>query len=408
MYLEEITYYPNVCFPQFTPINYLLDKACQGSSDDFKTVMLSELPAIFKKHNIPLHYDDLILFFNPKDNIATSYELGCVIDGLDSDDEEERKDALLTKDFIDFYKKIKYVNFYRNDKLLTKAINERYGYYYNKYDSNRFEKFKQYLNNNIPKSGFFNVEALKDEDIKICKMSWLDYKEQKFRDYFYDVKTYYHDAPVKILSERFFRVYNILKDKYREIEFSNVSLDKGNYSIIERVFSLYLNDIIYEKSPNHFYKDYVTSINFKPSIYDDFPEKFRKVFNEERWREYKKQINYDLAYKHKKMSCYHAENLGEIIDVLEAERVILEQNGYKDAVTLLPVLFQDYFRFSLKYEKEIEYFKNILKDNSNKTLAIENMINYYGVENIPNELITYLTSDNFIKHNTIKKVKVYK
>ena len=154
MYLEEITYYPNVCFPQFTPINYLLDKACQGSSDDFKTVMLSELPAIFKKHNIPLHYDDLILFFNPKDNIATSYELGCVIDGLDSDDEEERKDALLTKDFIDFYKKIKYVNFYRNDKLLTKAINERYGYYYNKYDSNRFEKFKQYLNNNIPDSGF--------------------------------------------------------------------------------------------------------------------------------------------------------------------------------------------------------------------------------------------------------------
>ena len=108
------------------------------------------------------------------------------------------------------------------------------------------------------------------------------------------------------------------------------------------------------------------------------------------------------------MSWYHAENIGEVIDVLEAERVILEQNGYKDAVTLLPVLFQDYFRFSLKYEKEIEYFKNILKDNSNKTLAIENMINYYGVENIPNELITYLTSDNFIKHNTIKKVKVYK
>ena len=108
------------------------------------------------------------------------------------------------------------------------------------------------------------------------------------------------------------------------------------------------------------------------------------------------------------MECRYAEKLGEIIDTLEAERVMLEENGYKDAVTLLPVLFQDYFRFSLKYEKEIEYFKNILKDNSNKTLAIENMINYYGVENIPNELITYLTSDNFIEHNTIKKVKVYK
>ena len=62
------------------------------------------------------------------------------------------------------------------------------------------------------------------------------------------------------------------------------------------------------------------------------------------------------------MSWYHAENIGEVIDVLEAERVILEQNGYKDAVTLLPLLFQDYFRFSLKYEEEIEYFKNALKD----------------------------------------------
>ena len=97
--------------------------------------MLSELPAIFKKYNIPLHHDDLILFLNPKDNIATGYELGCVLDGVDSDDEEERKDALLTKDFIDFYNKIKYISFYLNQNIINKAINERYGYYYNKYDS---------------------------------------------------------------------------------------------------------------------------------------------------------------------------------------------------------------------------------------------------------------------------------
>ena len=107
------------------------------------------------------------------------------------------------------------------------------------------------------------------------------------------------------------------------------------------------------------------------------------------------------------MECHYTEKLGEIIDTLEAERVMLEENGYKDVVTLLPVLFQDYFRFSLKYEEEIEYFKNTLNENSNKNLAIDNMINYYGVENIPSELITYLTSDNYIDHNTIKKVKVY-
>ena len=405
MYLEEITYYKNIFCPQFTPINYLL---YSEQDDDIKTIILSELPAIFKKYNIPLHHDDLILFLNPDDNIATRYELGCVIEGIDSDDEEERRDALLTKDFLELYEKIESVDKDKLDILYKKAINERYEYYYNKNDDNRFEKFKQYLNNNIPKSDFFNVEPLTDKDIEMCKMNWLEYKEQKFRDYFYDIRTYYHDAPVKILSERFYRVYNILKDKFDEIEFSHVSLDKGNYSIIERVSSLYLNDIIYEKSPNRFYKDYVTFMNFKPSIYDDFPESFKKVFKERSFQEYKKQINNDLCSKHKKMSCYHAKSLGEIIDVLEAERVILEQNGYKDAVTLLPVLFQDYFRFSLKYKEEIEYFKNSFKDNFNKTLAIENMINYYGIENIPSELIIYLTSDNFIEHNTIKKVKVYK
>lgn len=403
MYLEEITYYKNICFPQFTPINYLL---YSEQDDNIKAIILSELPAIFKKYNIPLHHDDLILFLNPNDNIARSYDLGCVIEGIDSCDEEERRDALLTRDFIYFYEKIKSINHDKLDRLYEKSINERYGYYYNKYDSNRFEKFKQHLNNNIPKSGFFNVEALTDKDIEMCKMDWLDYKEQKFRDYFYGVKMYFKDAPVKILSERFFRLYNILKDKYDEIEFSNVTLDNNHYSIKERASSIYLNDIIYEKSPKRFYKDYIPSVRFKDIVYDCYPEQFRKSFSKERWEEYKKQATKDY-FKHKKMSFSPSDKIGYVIDTLEAERVILEQNGYKDATTLLPVLFQDYFRFSLKYEEEIGYFKGSLKDNPNKTLAIYNMINYYGVDNIPGELITYLISDNFIEHNTIKKVKVY-
>jgi len=46
MYLEEITYYKNICFPQFTPINYLL---YSEQDDNIKAIILSELPAIFKK-----------------------------------------------------------------------------------------------------------------------------------------------------------------------------------------------------------------------------------------------------------------------------------------------------------------------------------------------------------------------
>lgn len=408
MYLEEITCYKNKCCPQFTPINYLLNiEWCFHNNDDVKAVMLSELPAIFKKYNIPLCHDDLTSFLNPNDNIANVFDIENVLKSVDSSDKKEREDALLTKDFIDFYNKLEYFDFYKNQNIINKAINERYGYYYNMYDSDRYEKFKQHLINNIPDSGFFDIKPLTNKKLKKCNMSWLDFKEQKFRDYFYDVKTYYHDAPVKILSERFYRLYNILRDKYGEIEFSNVTLDNNHYSIKERASSVYLNDIIYEKSPNRFYKDYILPVRFKDKVYDSYPEQFRKSFSKDRWEEYKKQITKDY-FKHKKMWFSPSDKIGDIIDVLEAERVILEQNGYKDAITLLPVLFQDYFRFSLKYEKEIEYFKNSLKDNSNKTLAIYNMINYYGVENIPSELITYLTSDNFIEHNTIKKVKVYK
>lgn len=407
MYLEEITYYRNSCCPQFTPINYLLETPGFFHSDDEKAVMLSELPAIFKKHNIPLCRYEFLLFLNPNDNIADTFDIEDVLSSIDSTDEKERKDALLTKDFLDFYKKLEHISFDNNQRIIDKAINERYGYYYNKYDDNAFEKFKQHLMNNIPDSGFFDIEPLTDEDLEKCKPSWVDYKEQELRRHFYHIKETFHDAPAKFLSERFFRVYGILKDKYGEIEFSNASLNKDGYSIIDRASSLYLNDIIYEKSPTRFYKDYIPFIHFSDDLYDDFIEPFRNVFTESGWDEYKKQIESD-RFKGKKMWCGYAERIEDVIDVLEVERVILEQNGYKDAVTLLPKLFQDYFRFALKYDEEIEYFKNSFKDTSDKTEAVYNMINYYGIENIPSELIAYLINNAFINHNTIKKVKVYK
>ena len=106
MYLEEITYYKNICCPQFTPINYLLDKACHGSSDDFKAVMLSELPVIFEKYNIPLHHDDLILFLNPNFNNKSSFNTNVKHDIMDdyledlSFDEEEKPSSVIKEEAI--------------------------------------------------------------------------------------------------------------------------------------------------------------------------------------------------------------------------------------------------------------------------------------------------------------------
>ena len=128
MYLEEITYYRNSCCPQFTPINYLLETPGFFHSDDEKAVMLSELPAIFKKHNIPLCRYEFLLFLNANDNIADTFDIEDVLSSIDSTDEKERKDALLTKDFLDFYKKLELISFYNNQRIIDKAINERYGY----------------------------------------------------------------------------------------------------------------------------------------------------------------------------------------------------------------------------------------------------------------------------------------
>lgn len=403
MYLEEITYYKNICCPQFTPINYFLGSASRFRNNEIaKAVMLSELPVIFKKHNIPLSPLDLILFLNPDDNIADFFDIEEVLQSINSEEEEERKGALLTKDFFDFYRKIEYFDSDRMEKLLLKAVNERYGYNYL-----NFEMFKQYLASHIPESGYFDIRPLTEKDFIESKITLLDRKEQSFRRHFYHVKLCYPKAKMKFLSERFFLVYHILKDKYSEIEFEEASVSRGKESLKEKVSSVYLNDLFYEEGPHHFYKDYIPFVRFTPDIYVNFPEQFRKDFSKEKWDRYQEQIKRE-RFHYKKMQSESTDSLGYLIDTLEAERVLLEQNGYQDAVRFLPPLFQNYFRFSLKYEQKIDYFKNALKDTSNQSLALYNMMHYYGAENIPKELISYLTRDNLIDHHPIKKLKLYK
>ena len=112
--------------------------------------------------------------------------------------------------------------------------------------------------------------------------------------------------------------------------------------------------------------------------------------------------------KHSKIEVKYTDNLSDVINQLEAERVILERNGYQDALSLLPVLFQDYFRFCLKYQKELSFFKKDLLKTSNREKSIKNMLDKFGKENIDSELIIHLLNNKSFNHNLIKKVKVYK
>ena len=402
MYLKEITYYINADYPQFTPINYLFDR--EYLTEDEKALLISELPAIFKKYNIPLHHNDLLLYLNYYDNVATIFDINKILNSINSKVESERIDALLTKDFINFTRKI---SSYNCDKLIEKAINERYGYYYNKYDYDRVEKFKKCLDDNIPQNGFFNVSPLTTKDFFDCRMDLIDIKEQRFRDAFHTIKSIYPNTSIIFSSERYLRLYNILKEKYKELDFDKVSLDQGNISISKKISSLYVNDICYEEVPKHLCKGFIPSIKFNSSIFNDYPEQFRKHFSNKRYNRYLKKID-TFVKTPSKIEVKYTDNLSDVINQLEAERVILERNGYQDALSLLPVLFQDYFRFCLKYQKELSFFKKDLLKTSNREKSIKNMLDKFGKENIDSELIIHLLNNKSFNHNIIKKVKVYK
>ena len=402
MYLEGITNYQNKCYPQFTPINYLFDT--KSLTDDEKSLILSELPAIFRKHNIPLNYNDILLYLAPYNNIATVFDISKILNTINSKNETERKHALLTKDFVDFYRKI---TSYQCDKLIEKAIKERYKYPYDKYDYNRFDKFKKYLNDNIPANGYFNILPLTVKDFIESKMDHIDFKEQRFRDYFHTIKSMYPNITINFLSERYFRLYNILKEKYQEISLDKISLDQGSLSISKRITSLYVNDIFYEKGPKHLCRNYLPSLLFNPIVLCEYPEQFRKYFSLDRYNTYLKELD-KFNKKPLKISIRYTDNLGDIINHLEAERVILERNNYQNALSLLPILFQEYFYFSLKYEEELSYFRQNFSKTSDKYKSLQNMINKFGKENLSSELITYLKDNQLIQHNPIRKIKIYK
>lgn len=103
MYLEEITYYHNFYQAYYTPINYIFHNNYLTNIE--KAIMLSELPAIFNKYQIPIKPNDLILFLNSSDAIATPYDIWCVLNSLNNIDKKAKRDALLTRDFFTFFQK---------------------------------------------------------------------------------------------------------------------------------------------------------------------------------------------------------------------------------------------------------------------------------------------------------------
>lgn len=393
--------------PQFFGINFLFDNYYY-KGDIYKSLILSELPALFKKYEIPLNKNDIKLYINNIYNIAREYEFRETINSLKDTEKmnyiknyDNIKYLRLAKEFYEFHKILDDFSD-KEDKLIEKLINERYGYYYNKYDKEAYKKFMEFLNNKIPSNGFFEVKETTKEDFEKCKITWIDKKEQRIRDFFYKLKETYPNKPVIFQSIRFYYVYIYLRNKYPEITIEDAALEEIELPMKKRLKAVYVNDIYGDRQYKNNFNHYVVSLPFELKTIICKPRKFIEQFFQNN-KKFKYKEIYNEHYNLKRKITYRsAENFGEIIDYLEYERRILElYEIFINSIDGLPEIFIPYFKFCLDNEKQIKYFKSMMNEENNKNKIIEEMINEFGKENMTDILISLLLEGTIVSHELI-------
>ena len=411
VFQERNNYYYRLLFglPQLVGINFIF--FTYNPDDITKSLILSELPPLFKKYNIKLNKNDINEFVHNM-YLMSLTEFKQKIDSIEEienmsyvNDPKKVMYLKLARDFFEIYQKI--IKFDMKDKLIEKMIYDRYNYYFNKYDKSSYEKFKKFLNNNIPQRGYFDIKEITDEDLSECEMNWIDIKEQKIRKFFYEIKNdIYPNKPIIFQSIRFYHVYLHLRSKYPEIAIDIAVLDDIDLTFKQKISAVYVNDIYGDNQYKNKFNDYVVALpvqlktimcNSKDMIthFFDIDEKKRK------------QI-YDEHYKSKRKVTYgSAQNLDEIIDLLEYERRILKKDDvFLTSIDGLPEMFIPYFSFCLKHYNQIEYFKKRIKEEKDKNKIIEEMILVFGKDEMFDLLINLLLDDKLINHELISNNEI--
>ena len=429
-------------FPKFTPIDYIVRrdyvddriysyKHFQSRSISDESIMaallISELPVIFKKYNIKLFKNDINLWVNPRDNVARVFDVKRV---LNNEDVEYKEEVLFTKDFFDFWKNIESLRKCFNpnnnfDKAIEELINKRYGYYYNKYDSDANYKFIEFLDEQIRLWGQIPTFEYNADNLKMTK---IDKSEQFIRQYFYSVKVYSDNNPVVFLSERIEKIYEILAAKYPEIRLEKCYSTEEYLSLKDKPKATLINDVNYEfdldlmkygKKLNYhccskIEKSDYTSLNI---FIDNFSE--LTTPHEEMLKERDKKITTIMGRNLKSITREIGSNLQNTVDLLETERRLLENNGIEDAVELLPLPFQEYFRFCLENSEQLERFKEKYQEAYERRKGditifeietiVGELVNEFGSAQITRELVELILATNsnsvWLHHEPIIKIE---
>ena len=147
--LEWITYYSNINFPQFTPINYYLYKYKNLFSqfNVLGSLIIAEILPLFEDYNIPLAGNDYLLFVNPRDNIANGFDI------------EKYQKLATTEPYLlrqkqyweecveafEWFKSQLLLSSIDVDRMIQKEIMERYEYDFDKDDLNAYNIFRKFL-----------------------------------------------------------------------------------------------------------------------------------------------------------------------------------------------------------------------------------------------------------------------
>ncbi len=167
--LESMTY--TFAMKEYTPINYILyfiDEGISLHSDDereaIKSLILAQLPIIFKKYNLPLIRRDIQYFVGPNHNIASYDEMKNFIEESRDYDEYQLRQRDFCLEFYSYYvinfnpynplRSVQYKEKKSIDEYIKNEIIDRYEYYFDKGNPNGFNQFKNYMAEYIEKDNF--------------------------------------------------------------------------------------------------------------------------------------------------------------------------------------------------------------------------------------------------------------
>lgn len=250
--------------------------------------------------------------------------------------------------------------------------------------------------------------------------------EKMLKVYFRQIKQMFHNVPVVFLSKRIQMVYEILLSKYPEIKFDKYYSSEDNINFYERLKCVYLNDISYELINGINPKKYIPRLYIETDKYYELINLFNPGLRISKVTPPFLETNISVRKQEKinqtnnKQFRYCAvSDMEPVINLLETERRLLENSGVENVVELLPLPFQEYFRFCLENSGQLERFKEKYKETYERRKGditifeiqtiVDELVNEFGSSQVSRELVGLILETNpnsvWLQHEPIRKTE---